>query len=395
MLKIAHIAADEKFIEIATDIFETVFPLQNTFYITSSKPWRFIKDKDGLYKQLSHKRWLDLLFVHRSELKSYDLVVLHGLPTAWLIPMVVLKQRYVWLGWGYDYYSRTFDSLLLTEPLITRKTAEYVASSVERQHSRNTIYDILKAVSKRIARELFGSRFFFKIAMRNLKVFSPVLPEEYDMVKERYGLGDDTKYAPWNYGILEKHFINNIDADNIEMANDILLGNSATPTNNHIEILEILEHSRQHRTVYIPLSYGDMEYAGIVKDYIAHSSVLASTCKVLDTFMPLADYNTIINGCGFVIMNHVRQQALGNIVAMMYRGAKIFLREESVLYNHFKGINAYIYSIQELEADPQLLDCHLTHNEIQFNRALLQDTWSETVILQRTQALVDTALSQK
>lgn len=54
-MKIAHIAADEKFIENAVDIFEAAYPEeQNNFYITTPKPWSFIKDKK-IYHQLSKK----------------------------------------------------------------------------------------------------------------------------------------------------------------------------------------------------------------------------------------------------------------------------------------------------------------------------------------------------
>ncbi len=77
----------------------------------------------------------------------------------------------------------------------------------------------------------------------------------------------------------------------------------------------------------------------------------------------------------------------------MYRGAKIFLREESVLYSYFKNLNAHVYSIQKLALDSTLLDQHLTCQQIESNRRILQATWSEDVILERTKALVESAIS--
>ncbi len=389
MLKIAHIAADEKFIENAVDIFEMAFPNQNTFYINAPKPWRFVKDRE-IYKEFNSKKWFKYFLLNRSELKSYDLIILHGLPSVFLIPPVLLKQRYVWLGWGFDYYSRPFDNDLLPHPIILEKTKNFVIGI---ESIKVDVSNSLVSVFKQLTKKIVESKFFYILAMLNIKVFSPVLPQEFDLVKNLYGLGKETKYSPWNYGTLERHLIKNIELNNIDSANSILLGNSATPTNNHFEALDILLHSDSMRTVYVPLSYGDMIYAKSVKEYISHNSKLATQCKVLDTFLPLFEYNAIINNCGFVIMNHVRQQALGNIVTMMYRGSKIFLREESVLYKYFKGLNAHIYSMQELELNQELLEHHLTSNQIEDNRTLLKSIWSESVIVDRTKNLVSAAIS--
>lgn len=391
MMKIAHIAADEKFIENAVDIFEAAYPEQNTFYITTAKPWSFIKERK-IYRQLSKNKWLQLLFINRDELKSYDVVVLHSLPSIWLIPMVMLKQNYIWLGWGFDYYSRSFDSDLIADHLILPDTKKRITGLVNNTHSANCRTVFFSHPIKSIVKFLVFSKFFYQLAMRNLKIFSPVLPQEYDLVKQKYGLGQSTKYSPWNYGILEKHIIKNMELNGISTANAILLGNSATATNNHFEALDVIAKSGTSRKVILPLSYGDRNYAKLVKVYIQSNPEIVNQCHVLDTFMPLSEYNAIINDCGFVIMNHVRQQALGNIVAMMYRGAKIFLREESVLYSYFKNLNAHVYSIQELALDSTLLDQHLTRQQIDDNRRILQATWSEDVILERTKALVESAI---
>ncbi|MFG0834941.1 TDP-N-acetylfucosamine:lipid II N-acetylfucosaminyltransferase [Aeromonas bivalvium] len=392
MMKIAHIATDEKFIENAVDIFEASYPEQNTFYITTPKPWSFIKEKK-IYRQLSKKKWLKLLFIQRDELKSYDVIVLHSLPSVWLIPMVMLKQNYIWLGWGFDYYSRSFNAGLIADRLILPDTKERIKELVNDTDSANCRTDLFSHLIKSLFKSIVFSKFFYQLAMRNLKIFSPVLPQEYDLVKQTYGLGKKTKYSPWNYGILEKHIIKNMKLNEISTANAILLGNSATATNNHFEAIDIIAKSGTSRKVILPLSYGDKNYAELVKEYIKNNPEIVGQCQVLDTFIPLAEYNSIMNDCGFVIMNHVRQQALGNIVAMMYRGAKIFLREESVLYKHFKSLNAHIHSVQELELDSTLLDQHLTCQQIDDNRCILQAAWSEDVILKRTKALVESAMS--
>ena len=49
---------------------------------------------------------------------------------------------------------------------------------------------------------------------------------------------------------------------------NILLGNSADPSNNHKEVLDKLRsYATENIRIYCPLSYGDRKYAQIVSDY--------------------------------------------------------------------------------------------------------------------------------
>ena len=54
--------------------------------------------------------------------------------------------------------------------------------------------------------------------------------------------------------------------------------------------------------------------------------------------MSLADYNERIRRCGFVVMNHRRQQAVGNIGAALYKGATVYLRRDNPLYGFYTGL---------------------------------------------------------
>ncbi len=45
-------------------------------------------------------------------------------------------------------------------------------------------------------------------------------------------------------------------------------------------------------------------------------------------------------------MNHNRQQALGNIIAFVMSGAKIFMSEESTLFHFLRRKGLLLYSVQ-------------------------------------------------
>lgn len=112
-------------------------------------------------------------------------------------------------------------------------------------------------------------------------------------------------------------------------------------------------------------------------------------------YMPIQQYVGILINCGFVIMNHVRQQALGNILIMLYLGAKVFLREENPVYTFLKNHGAILFSIQTLEEDKSLLSEGLSVEDIHINRKVLMSIWSEQVVTDMTKSLIATALSSK
>ena len=108
--------------------------------------------------------------------------------------------------------------------------------------------------------------------------------------------------------------------------------------------------------------------------------------------MPIDKYIQLISSCSVVIMNHTRQQALGNIITMMYMGATIFLKEENPIYMFFKKHNAVIFTIYDLEKNHDLLDYRLSVEEIEINKRILKQHWSRKIALQRTKQLLEKAV---
>jgi hypothetical protein len=129
----------------------------------------------------------------------------------------------------------------------------------------------------------------------------------------------------------------------------ILLGNSATFTNNHIEAIDILEKIMvsEKRKIIVPLNYGDPSYAEEICQI--GKNQLGDPFVPLMDWLTLEEYNQKISQCGFVIMNHKRQQAFGNINTALYKGAKVFLRPENLLYKYYKSIGMKIFSVEDLE----------------------------------------------
>jgi len=98
------------------------------------------------------------------------------------------------------------------------------------------------------------------------------------------------------------------------------------------------------------------------------------------------EYIEIISTCSIVVMNHLRQQAVSNIVIMLYLGAKVFLDNQNPVYGFLKDQDAYIYRIEELSCEMNNL---LTTEQVDKNRQILRSIWSRDVILEKTSDLLE------
>lgn len=84
----------------------------------------------------------------------------------------------------------------------------------------------------------------------------------FESEKLRSALGQFLpKSVAWNYGAQSSMIDGGSDLEWVSGEN-ILVGNSATPTNNHIEIFRILSRLRlpESSKIVVPLSYGDVHY---------------------------------------------------------------------------------------------------------------------------------------
>lgn len=127
----------------------------------------------------------------------------------------------------------------------------------------------------------------------------------------------------------------------------ILVGNSATIENNHLEIFDLLKNKiDQSYEVLVPLSYGDKEYQkeiiekgrGMLKD---------SFVPILD-FMDRERYIGLLSTCDVAIFNNNRQQATGNIILLANLGKKLYLRDDTSMWSFFKDLNFKLHKISDL-----------------------------------------------
>jgi len=159
--------------------------------------------------------------------------------------------------------------------------------------------------------------------------------------------------------------------------NDILLGNSATATNNHIEVISwIAQHKTNFDVCNIPLSYGDTNTQLSVAKHATEK--LKNQANILKKFMPKIDYFAILESTEYVIMNHCRQQGLGNILWGLATGRTIYLNQRGPIFKACMDHGLHIKSSASLKHTPP---SPITIQEKNQNRLKIDSLYPSNVTL--------------
>lgn len=372
---ILHIVPDDKFIDIAYNMFEKISPNNNEFMVVT-KVNRFKYIKTAPITKVNPFEFMNKNFI--KNLDKYEFIVLHWLD--FFKMKLLLKApkniKFVWIGWGGDYY----DYIKLPSGSLLMSDTHLLAKKLSK--NRVGIKNILKRFIKKIA--LINHQDIK--AINRIDYFAPVLENEYKLMQEAIE-NFSPKFIDWNYGTLEDDLIKGYQNLHVN-GNNILIGNSATLPNNHLEALDILKNiDTTYRTIIMPLSYGDMQYADMLIK--KGKELFGGNFKPLIDFMPIEDYIKIISSCSIVIMNHLRQQAVGNIIIMLYLGAKVFLNKENPAYTFFKNQHVNIFSLDDLE--DSFINKKLDDEQVHENRMILQKLWGRETALLKTKVLIETA----
>jgi dTDP-N-acetylfucosamine:lipid II N-acetylfucosaminyltransferase len=372
-MKILHLATDEKFINAANLVFEHTFPGQNLFIIVkspSNPPLKHVSDLANIKYIVQSASTAEQVIALAGE---FELIILHGLDAVKIEVFQRLKfdKRFIWFVWGAEVYnSAVFDC-----DFVLDKTKEFLEETIWLR----TI-EYLKQRYRKFRYGSMGSAFNsqLKSTIYEMPAVGILHKEEVDFFKTKGLLHEESHFIPFTYYPLEFLFKEEVNKDT---SANILLGNSASPTNNHREVMDRLCGCELgERRIITPLSYGDKGYAKKVMEY--GKKKLGANFQPIIDFMPLSKYNELITSCGIVIMNMTRQQAVGNIITSIYLGAKVYLNETTV-YEYLKNRGYYIFLIpKDFRNDETALN-PLSEWQADHNRSLIKQEISLDVVSQK------------
>lgn len=243
------------------------------------------------------------------EMYSSRKIILHGLFSSHLLYILALfpwlPEKSYWAIWGGDLYAHE--------------------SRVKDWRWRKNEWLRKKVISR-------------------LGHFITYIEGEYQLAKQWYGakgqLHECFTYTSNIYKPLPEHIRS-------DFYFNVLVGNSADPSNNHIEILDKLKKQDcADLRIYCPLSYGDSNHAQVVAEY--GIKLFGDRFVPLENFMPLEEYNKLLSNIDVAVFNHRRQQGFGNIVSLLGHGKKVFIHP-SVTTWEFLVNNGYdVFNTTEL-----------------------------------------------
>jgi len=356
------IHADPKFAPLIRGLFEGAAPERNV-YVVYIADGRAFTEIEGIQNVRGPE---DLMKFYGSH-KDWDGVVVSGMCES-LAPVVDIfpsSVKIAWFIWGYELYD-TWPSTY--KKLYGPETERYVAS-----RWKHVLRPYWWALSGRYRR--------MKQVLRRFDYFVSQCPAEFEILKEQ-GISFDMQYLDCPVVPLER--LVDTESSSAELGGDIQVGNSASYSNNHTEaFLRLAEMDLEGRKVIVPLSYGS---AACRDQVIADGErILGEHFEPITEFMDLSKYTQFMQRCGVVIMNHNRQQAVGNVVAALWRGAHVMLNDTPVL----KRFATEGFSVHDINTVESLIPSPLSKDEQLEQRAQLRTYLSKEVVYAKARSLLD------
>jgi len=164
-------------------------------------------------------------------------------------------------------------------------------------------------------------------------------PEEYNHVQSEMNLS--MELVPWEFYFdmteMERPAINH-------GTGKILIGNSDDPTNNHLDILELLiSKGMMSHPLIMPLAGANPDYRLAICDKAHEFNI-----DLLEEFIDLSSFFKKMEEVSYVIYGHLRQQGVGTILPLIYAGKKVFMWESNPLFSIFERWGLQIFSLDKM-----------------------------------------------
>ncbi len=339
-----HLMPDDKFLDDFIENIEAVDKPNNNIYLgyksVLPNKFKYIKNNKVILAPYKTQKFYNNI----GDIKKYDKLFIHYLSDELCKFIVSLPDDLpiYWIFWGGDFYS---SRSLFFDYLYDKYSKKYVNNEGKKKYIPNIILKQLLLIKDKKMLELKRK------AINKISYILCFNKYDYELIKSTFKT--NAKFLPYPYGSskkmpelkfncteLKEKF--NLNADKI-----ILLGNSGTPTNNHLDIFYKIKNKKLNfdYRILCPLSYGSPEY---IKYIIKKGGGnICNKFVPLIEFLPKEEYYNLLGCIDIAIMNHNRTQAAGNINIALSFGKKVFLKKENTLYKLYKDNGVTIFNIEE------------------------------------------------
>ncbi len=142
----------------------------------------------------------------------------------------------------------------------------------------------------------------------------------------------------------------------------LIIGNSGSPTNNHLDVVKFLEENKIHADLLLPVSYGDSHYISFLRKNIKFTYGIV---KFVDRYMPFHEYVEWLAAADGLVMNSLRPQGYGNIFMMMYLGKPVYFNPTNISLPDLSDAGLKFNTLQDLKSS--VPGTHQPNNEAVIN----------------------------
>lgn len=297
-------------------------------------------------------------------------------PNIWLAREMNPFYRYLWLFWKaisakkiilhgiWDYKSFGFISLF---PWLLKKTYWVVWGG-----------DLYRYLSKRTRVYGYLVEKLRKFSIKKIGHLVTYIEGDYLLAKQWYGAQGAWHECIMYPSNLYRSQPSYVDFDQNRPYLNVLVGNSADPSNNQIEILQKLAALADKRLkIYCPLSYGDSAHAELVADF--GRSLFGKNFTPMLSFMSGDEYSTFLSNIDIAIFNHRRQQAMGNTIALLGMGKKVYMRSDVTQSELFVRLGVKVFDVSSIVLEPIADEISKSNSKIiarYFSEENLRQQWS-------------------
>lgn len=315
-----------------------------------------------------------------STIRRIDKIIFHPYN---LIGYQFLKQalkkfpdiKIYWVFWSYELYSLPHLVHRLYEPFSYRYVSENNSSL--KKNVKKYVYQALNIMGVKK-----NYRKILKYSYSHVHFFCSVLPSDFTFFQSQTE-NKNIQYLPFSYLSLE-----NIMPGLTEFyskGDKIMIGHSSLPDGNHYEIIQKVSTINNTFSIFLPLAYGDTEYGIMIKEIAGNKF---KKIEVLEEKLESYLYYQKLTEVGWAIINAKVQQGLGNIIALIWMGVKVFLDKNVSTYKDFLSWDIIVFSIQD-HLNKNELSHKLTSEQMENNRNKILEKFTEVNVMRYWKEVLD------
>lgn len=353
-IRVLHFATDDKFFDSVFNSWEKDSRFQNQAILYVKNP----RYKIHVIKNIEKVTLLtsEEMVIERLYKKDYDVLFFQPFsPGLWPLAKLIPNDKIViWWGFGMELYQGQYGQ----PPLIDIELYKPITKTILRSSKDYALFLLKEWLKGKLIHRHFSNS--IQEMLKRVDYYQPVIEDEYHLLQNH----NSFKASEFYYN---DSCPNGDSAIPTKSSNgNILLGNSATYTNNHCDIYKVLSGVDLHeRKIIIPINYG---YKWYKKHLI--KTIKEPNCILLKDFLSKSEYFKLIDSCSYAILGVLRQQAVGNVNYCIKNGIKLFFYKDSLLYKYYIKKGFDVYAIEDMNEDS--LCNPLTEEQNEKHRLLLK-----------------------